>query len=161
MLSLAEPAIAPSSRLPDAVIELAGEPRGKGRPRSRVAHRPSGSQFIAVYTDPETKSYEGALRWTAARAMRGHSPFHHALKVRVTAVFSVPRSWSAKRRSRAIAGQLRPVVKPDADNILKTLDALNKIVWLDDSQIVECLVEKHYGELPLLRVEVWQHVGLL
>lgn len=161
VLSPAEPVTIPSSRPPDAVIELAGEPRGKGRPRSRIAHKASGSQFIAVYTDPETESYEGALRWTAAAAMRGRAPFHHALKVRVIATMSVPRSWSGKRRNQALGGLIRPVVKPDADNILKTLDALNKIVWRDDSLIVECTVEKHYGELPSLRIEVWQHVGLL
>lgn len=154
MLSLAEPVTTPSSRLPDVVIELPGEPKGKGRPRF--------TKKGFAYTPEETRSYEGALRWTAAQAMGGRAPFHHALKIRVIAIMSVPSSWSNKRRAAALTGLIRPVVRPDLDNILKApLDAFNRVVWQDDNLIVECSVEKHYGDRPSLRVEVWQHVGLL
>ena len=48
-------------------IELDGEPKGKERPRSRVAWTKDGRPFIAIYTPADTRQYETALAWA------GHS----------------------------------------------------------------------------------------
>lgn len=46
-------------------------------------------------------------------------------------------------------GKIRPTKKPDWDNIGKIVtDALNKIAYRDDSQVVACRVEKWYGPIP-------------
>jgi Holliday junction resolvase RusA-like endonuclease len=48
-----------------------------------------------------------------------------------------------------LLGYVRPVVKPDADNLLKTIaDALNGVCYSDDSQIVEVTLNKWYAEEP-------------
>jgi hypothetical protein len=47
-------------------IEFEGEPKGKERPRSRVAWTKDGCPFVAV-----TRQYETALAWAAKAAMRG------------------------------------------------------------------------------------------
>jgi Holliday junction resolvase RusA-like endonuclease len=129
------------------IIELAGEPRGKGRPRfaRRTGH---------AYTPQTTASYEGALRHSAAIVMAGQPPLDGALSAQVIAYFSVPQSWSAKKRAAALAGAIRPTRRPDADNIAKMLDGLNGIVWSDDAQIVSALIEKHYSDRPRLRIKV-------
>lgn len=142
-------------------IMLPGDPKGKGRPRSRIASSRGGRQFVAVYTDAKTRSYEGMLRLAGAQAMRGQRPLDRALRVHVTATFSIPQSWSRKRQRDALAGIIRPTGRPDCDNILKTIDALNGVVWRDDSLICECLVKKQYGDIPSLVIEVWEHTGLL
>jgi Holliday junction resolvase len=49
---------------------------------------------------------------------------------------------------------LRPTGKPDLDNYLKTLDACNNIVWVDDSQVVSATVMKRYGQNPGITVTV-------
>jgi Holliday junction resolvase RusA-like endonuclease len=50
-------------------------------------------------------------------------------------------------------GIVRPTKKPDFDNIGKIIcDALNKIAYDDDSQIVEANIYKVYADIP--RVEV-------
>ena len=42
---------------------------------------------------------------------------------------------------------LRPDKKPDMDNILKAvLDALNKVAYEDDKQVVELIGRKYYTE---------------
>ena len=52
-----------------------------------------------------------------------------------------------------LAGDIRPVKRPDWDNIGKIItDALNEVAYHDDAQIVEAIVEKYYSDNP--RVEV-------
>ena len=66
----------------------------------------------------------------------------------------VPPSWTRKRRDDALAGVIRPTGKPDYDNIGKVVDALNGIVWVDDSQIVDARIRKLYDERARLVIEV-------
>ena len=43
----------------------------------------------------------------------------------------------------------RPLKKPDADNVVKVvLDALNKIAYYDDTQVVDLQIRRFYGENP-------------
>jgi len=134
-------------------IELYGQPRGKGRPRSRISAR-GGSFAVAVYTDPKTRSYEAMLRDAAQQAMGDRPLFDGPLSVFVAALFLVPQSWPAKKRNAALDGFVRPTGRPDCDNIIKTLDSMNGVVWRDDAQIVECKVVKEYADRPLLRILV-------
>src|SRR5262245_15872321 len=99
------------------VIEIAGEPRGKGRPR--FAHNGH------AYTPAATRVYESAIRFVAQEQMNGRPPFEGALSVVVTATFPIPSSWSRKKREAALAGLLPHTSAPDADNLLKVTDALN------------------------------------
>lgn len=128
-------------------IELAGEPRGKGRPRF---NRASG----VAYTPGPTRSYEADLKFQALQAMGSRPLLKGAVMVRVHAKFSVPASWSQKKRALALSGQMRPTKKPDIDNIAKMLDALNMAVWRDDAQVVSCEIRKVFADRPCLVVEV-------
>ena len=136
------------------IIELPGPVRGKGRHRSRIARGRDGSQFIANYADSATRSYEGMLRAAAADAMAGRPLLDGPVLVKIVAVFAVPASWSKRKRGDALAGAVRPTVKPDGDNIMKTIDSLNGIVWRDDAQVVAWTGRKIYGERPGLKIEV-------
>ena len=63
------------------------------------------------------------------------------------------KSFSKKKTALALAGELRPTSKPDLDNYAKILaDGLNEIIYKDDAQIIEIIVEKFYGDPP--RAEV-------
>lgn len=135
-------------------VELPGDPRGKGRQRSRVVIPKAGKPFVHIYPDPETVKYETALKWCAKAAMRSKTPMDGPLRVVVTATMAVPKSWPKKKRDAALSGAVRPTGKPDGDNFLKAgLDALNQIVWNDDAQVVDARVIKVYGETPSLVVE--------
>lgn len=130
-------------------IELHGPIRGKGRPRFvRATGR--------TYTPKETASYENLLAWTAQQSMGTRDPIVAGVPVAVAveAVFAVPASWGARKRSQALEGLFWPTKKPDADNILKMLDALNGIVWHDDAQIVACTLTKRFGGFDHLVIEV-------
>jgi Holliday junction resolvase RusA-like endonuclease len=127
-------------------ITLVGEPKGKGRPRFTRLGR--------AYTPAKTRSYEAALRYAAQEAMDGRPPFEGPLRLEVTAWLPIPTSWSGKKQKQAAAGELRPTTRPDFDNYLKALDALNEVVWRDDAQVVTQSFAKFYSVQPKLVVIV-------
>lgn len=130
-------------------IELRGPPQGKGRGR---VGRGAGGRPV-VFTPAATRSYEGMLRLAAAEAMRGRLPIDGPILLEMVATFPVPASWSVRKRQQALDGILSPTTKPDADNLLKVVDALNEIVWRDDKQIVVAMVTKRYGAEPGLSIK--------
>lgn len=51
--------------------------------------------------------------------------------------------------------KIRPIKRPDLDNVLKAVsDALNKIAYKDDSQIVGAVLRKYYGDDARTEVRV-------
>jgi Holliday junction resolvase RusA-like endonuclease len=129
-------------------IYLAGEPIGKGRPRFVKA---TGRAF----TPERTVRFEDRLSLAAQNAMNGRSLLQGPLKVHVIAAMSIPASKPKKWRADAAAGLIRPLRKPDLDNVAKSLDACNLVVWGDDAQIVDLRVEKFYSEQPSFTAKVW------
>ncbi len=127
-------------------ITLLGTPQGKGRARSfiRAGH-------VAHYTPEKTRTYEGMIRSAAMDAIGSRPAFDQPVEFFLRAVFPVPDSWSAKKRSRAILNEIKPAKKPDLDNVAKAwLDALNEVVYRDDSLIVRITMDKRYGPQALV-----------
>jgi Holliday junction resolvase RusA-like endonuclease len=91
--------------------------------------------------------------------MRGKKPLDEALSVSVGAFMPIPASFSKAKRQAALDFDLMPTGKPDADNLGKTVDSLNGVVWRDDSSIVRMLVTKFYSAHPRLEITVWRWNG--
>jgi Holliday junction resolvase RusA-like endonuclease len=71
------------------------------------------------------------------------------------AFLPVPGSWPKSKKAKALAGIITPTVKPDADNLAKSVcDALNGVAWVDDKQVIKLHVFKAYG-VPRVEVEIW------
>lgn len=132
------------------VIELAGPPVAKGRPK--FASRGQGRPI--AYTPAKTRHYENALRYAAQQVMAGKSLLTGPLYVSIVVKRAVPTSWSGKKQDDARAGRIHPITKPDLDNHVKVLDALNGVVWCDDSQVVHKVSSKIYSDKPGLRIEI-------
>jgi Holliday junction resolvase RusA-like endonuclease len=128
-------------------IVLAGAPRGKERVRFVKA---TGRTF----TPERTVNYESRLALAAQQAMGDRPLFDGPLAVEVVAYMPIAASWPKKRKTAALTGAERPTVKPDLDNFAKSLDALNLVVWVDDSQIVDMTVAKHYSDQPRMEITV-------
>jgi Holliday junction resolvase RusA-like endonuclease len=132
-------------------FDIPGVPVGKGRPRFSTA-----GKFVRAFTPEKTVRYENLVKVAAFEAMQGRKPFKGPVSVRVEAHFPVPSSWSKKRQCLAYDGGILPTVKPDADNIMKTVcDAMNGIVFDDDKQAVRADVVKAYAEKPGVSVCVY------
>ena len=126
------------------VVEGEVVPKGRARiTRSGIA-----------YTPKKTRDYENKLAFLAAEVMKDSPLLEGPLWVCVRVSVSIPESWSKKKRALALAGEIKPIGRPDLDNYIKILDALNGIVWKDDSQIVEISAFKYYGEKPRLFLDI-------
>lgn len=132
------------------VFTILGQPVAKGRPRFR--RLPTGA--VMAYTPSKTGDYERRVRAVAGRTMDGHPAFSGAVSVRVMVNMEIPQSWSKIKRQQAASGVLLPISRPDLDNIVKAvLDAINGVVFNDDSQITDLILSKRYGP-PSVKVIV-------
>ena len=123
-------------------FEVPGQPRGKGRPR--FARR---GNFVKTYTDAATASYEDQIRFYALRAMGSSEPLKTALEAFIYVRLPVPKSYPKKRVAACLSGLEWPSKKPDWDNVAKSIcDGMESIIFVCDSQIVECHVRKVYAE---------------
>lgn len=122
-----------------------GEPVAKGRARAFVR----GGR-VAHYTPDKTERYEARVATFAQQAMAGARPLEGGVALSVVARFSIPASWSKKRRQAAMDGLEQVTKRPDLDNVLKAIkDGMSGVAWLDDSQVVRLVdCRKVYAELP-------------
>lgn len=117
------------------VIE--GKPTAKQRPRFS-GHR--------TYTPAKTIEFEKKVR--EAYLNQGGIYFgDKPLEVHITFIFPIAKSWSKKKREDALHGRLKMTSRPDTDNLSKSvMDSLNGIAYKDDSQIINLIANKEYGE---------------
>lgn len=125
-----------------------GKPQGKGR--ARAARR---GDYVTIYTPEKTVAYEGLIALAGEKAMNGRALVEGPVQLTITAVFSIPKGWSQKKRTS------RPIhwhtSRCDLDNVVKAVgDGLNGIVWRDDSQVAMVKAIKLYGDTPGLTVVV-------
>ena len=113
---------------------IATTPRGKGRPRI-VTRKIKGVMRPIAFTPDQTVDAESRIQ-TQVSGEWQRPPTESPLRVQITVRLVKPKS---KPKTKPCW----PTSKPDADNYAKlVLDALNGILWRDDSQVVQLFVEK-------------------
>ncbi|WP_419882767.1 RusA family crossover junction endodeoxyribonuclease [Peribacillus sp. B-H-3] len=124
-----------------------GEPVAQGRPRATTINGQ-----VRMYDPAKSRDFKKYVQVVASQ----HKPktlLEGPLQLFVRVYKPSLKSFSKKKKAAAECGDLRPTTKPDVDNYVKGIkDALNKVIWQDDSQVVELHVSKWYSENP--RVEV-------
>lgn len=113
-------------------------------PGEPVAFARAGALGKRRFTPKKQANFMAIARSAAADAMEAArlTPMDGPLRVIVRAEYLLPASWSKKKQAAA----RWKASKPDADNIAKILkDSMNKIVYRDDAQIAELIVQKIYG----------------
>ena len=131
---------------------VAGKPQGKQRPRFSYNKLTGKTQ---AYTPQETKDYEAKVMTAYQNADGGKFGEQCPVEVFAQAVYPIPADTPPEQRERMIKGEILPIVKPDCDNVLKSvLDGLNGVAYEDDSQVVLCQVSKRYGEQAGLHIIV-------
>jgi Holliday junction resolvase RusA-like endonuclease len=133
-------------------FSIDGPPHGKGRPRFRRF-----GNFVQTYTDAKTKSYETLVKEAATKAMGSSPPLEGPVKLDLIIRLPVPKSYPKKRSEACLNGFEWPTKKPDWDNVAKSVaDAMNDIVFLDDTQIVIARVVKTYSAEAGVDVQVME-----
>ncbi len=127
-------------------FNIPGKVQAKQRPRFN-------GKF--AYTPKETIAYENWVRTCYLEKYRGQPILENPLKVKIIAYYEIPKSTSKKRRLEMKDDKVFPTVKPDTDNIAKSiLDSLNNIAYLDDKQVVKLEVEKYYSDVASVVVMI-------
>jgi len=133
-------------------FQVEGEPKGKGRPRFTRA-----GKFTRVYTDKQTLDYEALIKFFAAEAMGSTDPLETPVSVYLYIRHGVPKSYSKNQTEACLSGLVRPCKKPDIDNVAKTyLDAMNGVIFKDDTQVIDLHVKKVYSAVPGVDVMVME-----
>jgi len=134
--------------------QVEGNPVGKGRPK--FARR---GNFVSTYTPTKTRVYEDLIKEAARKAMGSTELLETPVTVAIHITVPIPKSYSIKRIKACLSGSERPIKKPDIDNVAKCfLDAMNEIIYKDDTQVLNLHVSKVYGTTGIVEVIVSEYL---
>lgn len=137
------------------------EPEGAPRPRARyikrsnaVAAAKANPGFIQIYsiTGNADRTFMKRLL-TDQELLEADYLINTPCIVHYEAYIHTPSQFNAIDTYLAELGVIRPITKPDFDNLEKKYsDMYNGNVWLDDALVIESSMAKYYSILP--RVEI-------
>ena len=125
----------------------------------QAKQRPRFSKSGIVYTPKETRVYEDFVRLCYSDYANQYQwePYDGQLRAEIEVFIQVPKSDSKLNKQAKIIGEIRPTIKPDCDNLAKSiLDSLNGWAYQDDKQIIELAVKKFYSEESGVRVKLME-----
>lgn len=134
-------------------ITIDGKVQPQGRPRFRVIGR-----NVSTYDPPKSKAYKKKVAESAKQ--QTIKKFNEPIEIKIVVYKYIPRSWSRLEQSKAAAGQIGAVTRPDLDNYVKCiLDGLNGVAFNDDSLICRIIAEKKYSFDERAEIEIKPYKG--
>lgn len=125
--------------------------------KAQAKQRPRMGRSGVVYTPKETLVYENYVKMCYSDYAKqfGWFPYENQVRAEIEVLVAVPKSDSKTKKKAKIEGMIRPAVKPDCDNLAKSiLDSLNGLAYHDDKQVVELSIKKYYAENAEVRVRL-------
>jgi Holliday junction resolvase RusA-like endonuclease len=103
--------------------------------------------------DP-SKAYKDSLIWQ----MRPYAPSDIILGpvgLDITFYMAMPAKISKAKKADCLAGKVVPITRPDIDNLgYVVTNAMRQLFYRDDSQVVDLLLKKRYGEIPKISIKL-------
>jgi Holliday junction resolvase RusA-like endonuclease len=125
------------------IVNFTVEGNPVGKQRARYVKR---GNFVSAYTPEKTRTYESLIKEAAIKAMGSSEPLETPVTLYLYIRVPIPKSCTKKSLEAIQNGSEKPIKKPDASNILKSVeDGMNGVVYKDDSQIVNIHVTKVYS----------------
>lgn len=129
-------------------LTVPGEPQGKQRAR----WSPHGT-----HTPQKTINYETYIKELFANKYRDFLPLESPLIMNLWIGLLIPKSTSKKKKMLMDEDFIRPIKRPDIDNIIKVVfDALQGLAFKNDSQFIQVLASKYYTEKPRLEIVIYE-----
>lgn len=127
-----------------------GEPIAQGRPKFTTING-----HAKAYDPEKSRNYKEIVR-AEALSVKPAIPLGGPISLTVKIYRSIPKSFSKKKTEAAKRGDIRPITKPDLDNVIKGIkDALKSVIWRDDSQVVDFGKSgKWYSDVPRVEIEI-------
>lgn len=92
--------------------------------------------------------------WLEARKQI-KKPLQGAVIIQVNSYHPIPTKFNKDKKNSARNGIVRPMTKPDVDNIAKgIMDSLNKLAWEDDNQVISLSANKYYSDDPRVEISI-------
>ena len=111
-------------------------------------------KYIRAHPSERNKSNTKLIRLSTPKRETLHDG---PIMIKITAYMSIPSSDPQWKKEAKAEGYLRPIKKPDSDNIEKAIwDALSGHVWTDDSRIIDNRCILFYSDKP--RTDVTIHL---
>ncbi len=124
-------------------IEIPIRPRPKQRPRFSLGH---------TYTPKETQQYEKAIGAVVREKMTER--YTKWAFVNIDFHYQIPKSATKEQKRMVDIAPIIHAKRPDLDNLQKSvLDALNGILWDDDSIVWGIVAQKHYSTSDKIIIE--------
>jgi Holliday junction resolvase RusA-like endonuclease len=126
-----------------------------------VPNKNLGMKPIWKPDNPKTKDWQRTIGQVAAMEMRAQQIVSFTGGVYLEVVFYLPRPKALLTKTKA-PQMFDHTKKPDLDKLIRAAkDAMSRIVWQDDSQVVHLVARKRYcaaTEFP--RAEIRVHSAL-
>lgn len=145
-------------------IVLYEEPEGSPRPRARYINKgnvinsaKSYPGFIQIYslTGKSDRQFMKRMIDDGELNELGSNLIYTPCSVDYTAYIKTPKSFNANDTFLAELQCIRPICKPDFDNIAKKYsDMYNGNIWIDDALVMDGSVHKYYSILPRIEIRV-------
>jgi Holliday junction resolvase RusA-like endonuclease len=98
---------------------------------------------------------EKKLWWKSIIAEQVDEVLSCPLEIETIFFMKIPKSTSKKKKAEMISGEIKHIKLPDVDNLYKAVsDAMNEVVYKDDSQIWNMHAIKQYDENPRIEVVI-------
>jgi Holliday junction resolvase RusA-like endonuclease len=128
-------------------ITIPGIPIAKARPR-----------FSGGNAYNSQKAQQQSIKWLIATKIREEkqlTPIEGPIFVTLDFYMPIPQSLNRAKINRILWGLIEHDIKPDIDNLEKwILDCCNKIIWNDDSQVVNLHSKKKFSQNPRTEIEI-------
>lgn len=133
-------------------FEVRGMPQPKGSMRGFAFFDKKLGKYRAAVTAGNnakgTKEWAADVRCAAKANAPKEGPWDGPISLKLVFTLQPPKSLPKTKVSYAIK-------KPDADKLVRNVqDALTKVIYRDDAQVVEMWVVKRYGGIPRVEVTV-------
>lgn len=147
----------------DINVVLFEVPEGSPRPRFRIVNRQNlanmaiaNPSFVHVYSITGAEDNKFMKRLVDAGELQQlDSLICTPCNVDICAYMRTPTSFNKTDTILAEMGLIRPIYKPDFDNIAKKYsDMFNKNVWLDDTLVIDGSIHKYYSVLPRIEIRI-------
>lgn len=126
-----------------------GEPVAQGRPRFSTQ-----GGHVKAYDPAKSRDFKQYVKLVASQN-RPPKLLEGPLQMDIRIFKKTLKSFSKKKTVLAEEGKVRPITKPDADNLGKlVMDSLKLVIWKDDSQVVELHISKWYSETPRTEITI-------
>ena len=133
---------------------LTFEITGVIQPQERPRFSRRGKKVV-THDAPKSKDFKDFVKLVAWKHKPSELITEH-IKLKADIYLMPPQNLrTGPKRKLITSGELRPTKKPDLDNLIKGIkDGCNKIIWHDDSQILDMTLRKFYSEQPRAEVMI-------